>query len=119
MSKPAEYIKSRLAIEQINARELAHRARMNYSTLHRIINGQGEPRRSTLEPLARYWKIPVETFFQGPRAKTAKGAKDNPLEEMHPAELTRWIMVNFSPEEQADLVAALGRSLASASKKTR
>src|SRR5690606_22925422 len=36
------------------------------STIQRLLSGETkEPRRSTLEPIARYYGFPVEAFFQG------------------------------------------------------
>ncbi len=60
---PRLYTLGRMATEGINAHELAQKTGMNDSTLHRIINEHGEPRRDTLKPLAAYFGVSVDAFF--------------------------------------------------------
>lgn len=95
----------------MNPRTLAKSAGMNYSTLHRILHGQGEPRRSTLKPLARFYKVELDEFFQYQPGNTV-----NPLEEMEYEEIKEWVLRAFSAEEHADLAAALVQSVAARAK---
>lgn len=108
MSKPSEFIKQRMREEGLNPRGLALAAKMNYSTLHRILNEHGEVRRSTLKPLAKYFKVSVDEFFV-----TRAEDESNPLDAMDYEQIKEWTLENFSADERADLANALVQSIVS------
>lgn len=63
MNSPVAFIEKQRKLRGLNPRQLATAAGMNVSTLHRILAGENEPRRSTLEPLARYFGVSVDEMF--------------------------------------------------------
>jgi len=63
MANPADFIWREMVERGLNPLGLARAAKMNVSTVHRILNEQGEPRRKTLEPLAAFFRCSVDDMY--------------------------------------------------------
>lgn len=103
MSTVAEYIEAEMKARGLKPRTLAMAAGMNYSTLHRILHAQGEPRRTTLEPLAKYFKVSIDQMFSGekPKPTTPKKRAESIYREL----------MTLPPDERAAVLARVAGSL--------
>ena len=103
MQNPSEYIKHRMELDGDNVHSLAKKAKMNHSTLHRIIHEESETRRSTLTPLARYYGIEVDEFY--------REIERNPLEGLPLREVKRWVLnQGYDSGQYKDLADAIFRA---------
>lgn len=103
MSSVVQYIKKEMDSRGLNPRTLASAAGMNYSTLHRILHSQGEPRRTTLEPLARYFRVSIDDLFAE--------ANTTPLTPRQRADLLYDELMTLPADQRAALLARLAESL--------
>lgn len=100
MGNPADYIKHRMQVDGDSVHSLAKKAKMNHSTLHRIMHSENEVRRSTLAPLAAYYGVDVDDFYREP--------EQNPLEGMALRDVKRWVLSQgYDSEQYKDLADAI------------
>lgn len=91
--KPKDVLRELLDRTGENPNSLAKKTGVAQSTIQRLLaNDTKEPRRSTLEPIARYYGFPVDAFFQGvviPQPGVHKLPEDqgNVIAWEHPDEL--------------------------------
>ncbi len=91
--KPKDVLQELLDRTGENPNSLAKKTGVAQSTIQRLLaNDTKEPRRSTLEPIARYYGFPVDAFFQGavipqPRVHKLPEDQGNVIAWEHPEEL--------------------------------
>lgn len=94
--KPKDVLQELLDRTGENPNSLAKKTGVAQSTIQRLLaNDTKEPRRSTLEPIAKYYGFPVDAFFQGPGAPILRKPDDAAHEPG----------VHRLPEDQGNVIA--------------
>lgn len=100
---PAEFLQALIDRAKENPNSVATKAKVTQSTILRILRGDTkEPRKSTLEKVARFFTVPVEVFFsdsirhqEAVRLGMIEGGDDDTahLEYVGTAPAQRWVAV--------------------------
>lgn len=100
---PKELLRQLMTENAISENELARRTGLKQPTIHRILSGETrDPRRRTLQPLADFFGIDVESFYTGEVAAQAT----SPVLDIY-ARVT-----NLTDDERAELFSMFARGIA-------
>lgn len=102
MAHPGDLLQKLMDEHDISENALARATGVPQPTIHRILNKDSrEPRRETLRPLARYFRIDVDDFFLETKAALAKPRP--PVVDIEVARIAREI-TDLPPNRQRFLI---------------